>query len=473
MKHGTWSRAFLHVIILPSLMAAVATVAASAAAPNPRAAEGSSTAAVSANWPQFRGPGASGVADGYPLPVRWDAADPTTIKWKTPIPGLGHSSPVIWGDRLFITTAISGKKDAGLKVGLYGNIQPVQDDTSHVWRIYCLDAASGRILWDKIAFEGVPRIKRHTKSTHANSTPATDGKHVVSFFGSEGLACYDMDGNLLWKKDLGRLDAGYYVVPAAQWAFGSSPIIHDGKVFVQCDVQQDSFIAAFDVADGKQLWRSPRDEVPTWSTPTLHAGHGRTQLIVNGYKHIGGYDAATGKELWKLVGGGDIPVPTPVVSPELDLIFITNAHGSGAPIYAIRTMAVGDITPEAGVSRNDHLAWSYARRGVYMQTLLLYRSLLYACRGNGTLTCFDAATGKVRYQRRLGRGRTGFTASPVAGDGKVYFSDEEGTIHVVQAGRAFKTLATNPMGEICMATPAISKGTLFFRTHRHVVAIGN
>ncbi len=422
----------------------------------------------STNWPQFRGPSASGVAEGKPTPTKWNVETGENIRWKTPIPGLGHSSPIVSGDKLFVTTAVSEREDS-LKVGLYGDIAPVNDDTEKSWRLYCLDKNTGKILWEKEAHKGKPAVKRHTKATHANCTPATDGKHVVAFFGSEGLYCYNMDGDLLWKKEFGVLDAGYYAVPLAQWEFGSSPIIHDGKVIVQCDVQKDSFIAALDVTDGKELWRTARDEVPTWSSPTVHTSGGRSQVIANGWKHIGGYDLATGKELWKMKGGGDIPVPTPIVAH--GLIFITNAHGPAAPVYAIKTDATGDISLSGEETSNSHIAWADMRIGNYMQTPLVYGDNLYCCRDSGIMACYDAMTGKKKYRERLAEG-VGFTASPVAADGKVYFTSEEGDVYVVKTGDVYEPLAKNPLSEICMATPAISDGTIYFRTKGHVVAAG-
>ncbi len=421
------------------------------------------------DWPQFRGPGASGVAEGFATPTKWNAETGENIRWKTPIPGLGHSSPIIWGDKLFVTSAVSDRDDT-LKVGLYGDISPVEDDSEQSWRVYCLDKKSGKILWDREAHRGKPAIKRHTKATHANCTPATDGEHVVAFFGSEGLYCFDMDGDLLWKKDFGVLDAGYYAVPPAQWEFGSSPIIHDGKVIVQCDVQKDSFIAALDVTDGKELWRTPRDEVPTWGTPTVHVSSGRSQVIANGWKHIAGYDLATGKELWTMKGGGDIPVPTPIVAH--DLIFITNAHGQAAPVYAIKTDAKGDISLGGDETNNSFIAWSDMRIGNYMQTPLVYRDLLYCCRDSGIMSTFVAKTGKVNYRsKRLAEG-VGFTASPVAADGKVYFTSEEGDVYVVKGGDKYELLSKNRLGETCMATPAISEGVLYFRARRNIIAAG-
>ncbi len=426
-------------------------------------------AAPTADWPSFRGPRASGIAEGFATPTRWNVPAGENVKWKTAIPGLGHSSPIIWGNRLFVTTAISGQADPKLRVGLYGDIASVQDDTPHKWMVYCLDKRTGKILWERLAHTGVPKIKRHTKSTHASSTPATDGKHLVAMFGSEGLFCYDLNGKLLWRKDLGVLDSGFYMVQSAQWEFGSSPIIFQDKIFLQCDVQKDSFVAAFSIKDGRELWRTPRQEVPTWGSPTIGQVGGRTLLIVNGYKHIGGYDATTGKEVWRLKGGGDIPVPTPIVAH--DLVFITNAHGRMAPIYAVRLNAAGDISLAENTTSNEHVAWMVPRDGAYMITPLVYGDYLYSSKDNGVLYCFEARTGTRVYQQRLGEGTAGFTASPVAGDGKLYYSSEDGDVYVVKAGAKFELLAKNSMGEVCMATPALSEGALYYRTRGHVVSI--
>lgn len=423
------------------------------------------------NWPSFRGPAARGVAESHALPTEWDVKSGKNILWKTPIDGLGHSSPVVWGDRVFVTTAVSGVRDPELKVGLYGAIEPVRDDSVHTWKVYCLDKKTGKVLWERVARQAVPRIRRHPKATHANSTPATDGKHLVVFFGSEGLFCYDLEGNLRWSKDLGVLDSGFFRYPSAQWGFASSPVIHDGKVIVQCDVQKDSFLAAFDIKTGVQLWRTPRRDVPTWSTPAVVEAEGRPQVVVNGFRHIGGYDLKTGRELWRLAGGGDIPVPTPIEAG--GLIYITNAHGPMAPIYAIRADAVGDVSLKDGETANQGVAWSVAgRNGAYMQTPIIVGDYLYVCRDNGTLSAYHARTGERVYRQRLGNGG-GFTASAVSDGRHLYYAGEEGDVYVVKAGPEFQETAVNSMGEICMATPAISEGMLLFRTRSHVVAVGH
>jgi outer membrane protein assembly factor BamB len=419
------------------------------------------------DWPGFRGIQAAGIADGAPTAVEWNVPAGRNVRWRVPVPGLAHSSPVIWGGRLCITTAASGKDDA-LRVGLYGDITPVDDATPHAWRVLCYDKHTGAPLWDRTATQGVPRVKRHTKATQANATAAMDERHVAALFGAEGLFVYDAKGKLLWKKDLGVLDAGFFRVPGAQWGHASSPVIHEGRLFVLADVQKDSFLAAFDLTSGRELWRTPRADVPTWGTPTVHVEGGRAQVVVNGWKHIGGYDAATGRELWKMTGGGDIPVPTPVAAH--GLLFITNAHGGSAPIYAVRAGAAGDVTLASDQTANAHVAWSQPRDGAYMQTPLVYGGRLYVCRDNGVLTVFEAATGKQLYQTRLSEGG-GYTASAVAADGRVYFTSEEGDVHVVRAGPSFELLARNPLGEVTLATPAISEGVLYFRTRCHLVAV--
>jgi outer membrane protein assembly factor BamB len=421
------------------------------------------------DWPGFRGIEARGVDDRAAPPLQWSGPPSKQVRWRVPIAGLGHSSPVVWGNLVCTATAISGTPDPQLKVGLYGDIESVRDTTSHRWMVMCFDKQSGALRWERTAASGVPIVKRHPKSTHASSTLATDGRHLVAFFGSEGLHAYDLEGELLWKKNFGTLDSGFFMAPEAQWGFASSPIIRDGRVVVQVDVQKGSFVAAFDVRTGAELWRTPRADVPTWSTPAVVSMNGREQVIVNGWKHIGGYDLETGKEVWRMTGGGDIPVPTPITGH--GLVFITNAHGKMSPIYAIRPTAIGDISLKDGETANAHIAWSYARDGAYMQTPILYGDILYVCRDNGVLSAFDAKTGQRHYQARLGSGSTGFSASAVAAAGRLYYTSEDGDVYVVKAGPAFELLATNSLGEVAMATPAISEGALIFRTRGHLLRI--
>ena len=438
-----------------------------------------SPAGAQTNWPSFRGANADGIARGAPTPTVWNVEKAENIRWKQKIPGLGHSSPIIWGDRLFITTAVNQHKTAPLKVGLYGDPESAEDNDVQQWKVVCLNKRTGEVLWEQTAREGVPKLKRHPKATHANCTLASDGTSVVAFFGSEGLYCYDLEGHLRWQKDWGTLRTSpivYNDKPDPQgvdleWGFASSPVIYGHRVFVQCDVLTNGFVAALDIADGKEVWRTRRDDTATWSTPAICADAPRPQIIVNGWKHMGGYDLGTGKEIWQMAGGGDCPVPTPLVWK--DLVFLTSAHGPRRPLYAVRTDAAGDVSLREGATTNRYVAWSALHGGSYMQTPVVYGDYLYSCHIDGVLSCYEARTGKLIYKERLGSGGDGYTASPVASEGKLYFTSERGAVFVVKPGPDFTVLATNQMGEVCMATPAMSEGALFFRTQGHVVAVGS
>jgi outer membrane protein assembly factor BamB len=447
-RRGFRLKAGLHTIIA-ALLVAVSTFAA--------------------NWPQFRGPHASGLDDSAAAPTNWDVESGKNIRWKTPIPGLAHSSPIVWNDRVYVITAVRPGK-ADLKVGLYGDIESAPDQAEHEWRILAIDRATGKVIWNQLGHKSVPRVQRHPKSTHASSTPATDGRKIVAIFGSEGLFCFDTDGRAPWKKDLGPMDSGFYMVPSAQWGFASSPVIHDGKIIVQCDVQTNSFLAAFSLEDGKELWRTPRNDVPSWSTPTIVQNGSQTEIFVNGWNHIGGYDFQTGKEIWKLDGGGDIPVPTPIVAN--GLAYFTSAHGRFRPMRAIRLDAKGDITPSDIGGTNAAIVWAHARQGDYMQTPIAVGNYIYGCLDNGVVTCFDAKTGEIKYSERLSSGNEGFTASPVSDGKNIFFTSETGKIYIVPAMAEFSVAGIMRMGETCMASPALVNGTLFFRTRENLVAVG-
>ena len=421
------------------------------------------------NWPQFRGPGATGVTEGAAKPVKFDASTSQNVVWKTAIPGLSHASPIVWGNKVFVVTAVSSEKDE-TRFGLYGDVAPVKNDPKHSWKVYALDKQKGTILWESVAYEGLPKVKRHPKSTHAASTPVTDGKYLIVNFGSEGLYAYDLNGKLLWKQDLGVLDAGWFYDPDYQWEYGSSPIIYKDFVIVQADIQKNSFIAAYDIKTGKLAWKTEREEIPSWGTPTVYEGAQRSELITNGTKAIRGYDPATGKELWRLTPNSEITTPTPFVAH--DLIFVTSGYSPVQPIYAIKLGASGDISLKDGKDTNDFIAWSKQRGGPYMPTPLVYGDLLYTCSNGGVLTAYNAKTGVRIYQERLGGTGAPFTASPVASDGKLYFSSEDGDIFVVKAGPTYELLSKNPVGEVMMATPAVSDGLIIVRGLNHLFAFG-
>jgi outer membrane protein assembly factor BamB len=420
-------------------------------------------------WPGFRGYMASGVLDNANLPESFDLNKMANIRWKAEIPGLGLSSPVIWDNKLFITTAISQADKAGFKPGLYGDITPVKDSSVHEWKVYCFDKNTGKIIWDKTSYMGIPKMKRHPKSTHANTSVATDGKYVVAFFGSEGLYCYDMNGNLLWQKSFGLLKSVFFMVKTAEWEFASSPIIYNGVLIIQCDVLENSFVAAYDVKTGKELWKTQRDEYPGWCTPNIYTNNGKTYVALNGYKLRAGYDFNTGKEVWRMSGGGDIQIPTPVVGN--DLIYFNSAHGRSSPIIAVKTDAVGDITLKENETANQYVKWSVPRGGSYMHTLLLYRNHLYNVNWNGAVVCLDPLTGKEIYTAKLGKANS-FIASPVASDGKIYIIDEEGTVYILKDGESFSLLAEIPFNDICLTAPAITDGMIIFRTQNYLIAAG-
>jgi outer membrane protein assembly factor BamB len=424
---------------------------------------------VSRNWSSFRGNYAEGVRDGQNLPAQWDAEKGTNIKWKVRIPGLSHSSPVVWGDRVFVTTAVSSKPNATFRKGLYGDGDASDDRSIHQWKVYSLDKKTGKIVWEKVAFEGEPREKRHIKSTYASSTPATDGRYVVAFFGSQGLYAFDMKGRLAWKMDLGRINAGAYDLPEYEWGTASSPIIYKDMVIVQVDQQKGSFLVAVDLKSGKQIWKTQREELPSWGTPTIYTGK-RVELITNASNFIRGYDPETGKELWRLGGSSKITAPTPIFVD--DLIVVASGRRPEAPIFVIRAGASGDITLATGATSSKDVVWTKQRSGSYMPTPLIYGGYLYVLQNQGILSCYDLKTGEQKYQERIPHQGSGFSASPVASDGKIYLPSEDGDVFVVAASPKFELLGTNKIGQPLMATPAISDGVMFVRGQNDLFAIG-
>ena len=430
-----------------------------------------SAAAVASaqNWPSFRGPGASGVADGAPTPATWNAATGENVLWKTPVAGVAVSSPIVWGDRVFVSTAVSSDASAGIRTGLYGDVAPEKDVSPHTWKLVALDRQSGKVLWEREAHKGVPKTKRHPKSSQASATPVTDGRRVIVSFGSEGLFAYDVDGKPLWKRDLGVLNAGWFYDPEFEWGIASSPIIWKNMVIVQCDIQKNSFLAAFDVATGQPVWRTDREEIPSWATPAIFEHDGRAELITQATTFIRGYDPSTGKELWRLGGNSEITIPTPIIGP--GMVIVTNGYAGVQPIYAIKPGASGDITLKGDRTSSESIAWSTNRGGPYIPTPIIYGGQLYVLGINGVLAAYNVATGERIYQERV-EGGTSFSASPVAADGKLYFASEDGDVFVVKAGPKYELLAKNAIGQVIMATPAISNGVIIVRGLKDVFAIG-
>lgn len=422
------------------------------------------------SWPSFRGPQASGVAEQQNLPDTWNAKTGENILWRTAIPGLAHSSPAVWGSRVFVTSAVSSDPKATFRPGLYGDGDASKDRSVHRFMLYALDKTTGKILWERVAHQGVPVDLRHIKSTYANSTPATDGRIVVAWFGSEGVHAYDVTGRFLWKVNMGRLDLGAYDIPTYEWGPASSPIIWNGLVILQCDTQTDSFLLALDGATGKTVWKTEREELPSWGTPTVVTTPTGPELVTNASNFIRGYDPRTGKELWRLGRSSKITAPTPVFS---DGVFvIASGRGPERPIFVVKASSRGDLTLPEGKSNSDAIIWSRTGRGSYMPTPLVYNGIVYVLANNGLFDAYKLKTGDEIYRQRLSLVGSGFSASPVAADGKIYLSNEDGEILVISAGEKFSHIATNSMGEMLMATPALSDGVMYVRSSASLFAIG-
>lgn len=421
-------------------------------------------------WPSYRGLYASGYMKDVQLPDSFNIETGHNVKWNIEIPGLGLSCPSIWDDMVFISTAVSGDDKEGYLPGIYGDGEPVADSSPHTWKLFRIDRTSGEVVWERDLYVGIPKVKRHPKSSHANTTAATDGRHVVVFIGSEGLYCYDIKGVFLWKRDFGLIKSGWHKDESTEWEFSSSPVIFRDKVIIQADAVNQSFIAVLDLATGETLWKQERDEISTWSTPNIYFDGDQPRVAVNGYRHTGAYELETGREIWKLDGGGDVPIPTPI--PWKDLVFFNSAHGRHAPLMAIRNDAQGEIPYPGNDSVFDRaFAWFYDREASYMNSVVVYDSLLYRFRWNGNLTCFNARTGEKIYSETVRP--YSFVASPVIAGDKLYLVAEEGTLYTVQAGRDFRVLKEIPLGEVSLVAPGISPDMIIFRTASRLIGVGS
>lgn len=422
------------------------------------------------SWPSFRGSQASGIAEGQSLPDRWNGKTGENILWRIPIPGLAHSSPVVWGNRIFVTSAVSKDPGASFRPGLYGDGDASKDRSPQHWMVYAIDKRSGKILWERVAHQGEPVDKRHIKSTYSNSTPATDGRIVVAWFGSQGVYAYDVNGRFLWKVDLGRVDLGAYDIPTYEWGPASSPIIWKDLVILQCDTQKDSFMLALDTATGNTVWKADRDELPSWGTPTVAVTPTGPEMVANASNFIRGYDPRTGKELWRLGRSSKITAPTPIFA---DGVFVVvSGRAPEPPIFVVRANARGNLTLAEDKTNSESIVWSRTGRGSYMPTPLIYKGVLYVLSNNGLLDAYNLKTGDEIYRQRLPNVGSGFSASPVAADGKIYLTNEDGEMLVIAAGDKFNHIATNAMGELLMATPALSAGVMYVRSSESLFAIG-
>jgi outer membrane protein assembly factor BamB len=420
------------------------------------------SAATDPSWPQWRGPSGQGVSPEKNLPAEWSVNK--NIKWKAAIPGRGHSSPIVWGNRIFLTTAIEGELVPGAKAVKHMDgdkefLHPdsVGADHKHLFKVICLDRESGKTVWEQTAFTGTPYDNRHRKSSFASSTPATDGAYVYAFFGTEGLYAYDMNGKPIWKADLGKLGT-------VGMGTGTSPILWDNLVILQCDEENGaaSFIVGIDKKTGKEVWRSPRKVQVSWSTPLLVRTAKRAELITSGSEFVIAYDPATGKELWRHKGVESNAIPSPVASNEV--VFIS--AGFPAKIaMAITLGGTGDLA--------DTVVWKYNKGTAYVPSPILYGDYLYLTSDRGVLTCLDAKTGEVKYEGGRVPIPASFTASPVAFEGKILMTSEDGDTFVVKAGPKHEIIATNSVGEPVYASPAIADGHIFIRGERNLYCIGS
>jgi len=408
------------------------------------------------NWPQFRGPRSLGVAEDPALPDTWSATE--NVAWKTEIPGNGWSSPVVWGDHIFVTSVISTTDKEAPKKGLYFGGERKAPDDVHRWMVYCIDWKTGKILWEREAHKAVPDSSRHLKNSFASETPVTDGERLYAYFGNLGLFCYDIKGKLLWTKRWGPFKMRY------GWGTAASPVLHKDRIYVVCDNDDQSFIVALNKKTGEQVWRADRDEGSNWATPFVWENDSRTEIITPGTKRVRSYDL-DGKLLWEFAGMSSISIPTPF--SRFDMVYISSGYVGDKlrPVYAIRPGASGDISLKEGETGNKHIAWFQPQAGPYNPSPIIYGDYYYTLLDRGFFTCHDAKTGREIYDKqRIEAGAGAFTSSPWAYNGKIFCLSEDGDTFVIQAGPEYKLIGKNSLGEMCMATPAIARGSLIIRT---------
>ncbi|MEC7565694.1 MAG: PQQ-binding-like beta-propeller repeat protein [Planctomycetota bacterium] len=417
------------------------------------------------NWTRFRGENGNGVVSDDPrLPVHWSAKE--NVQWKTKILGWGWGSPVVWGDRVFVTAVHSDQDYEKPKGGLYlGQGRAAPPDTVHHWMIYCLSLDDGKIIWQHEAYQGKPEVPRHPKSTYAAETPTIDGDRLYVLFGDLGLYCLDLDGQPLWKQMLTprKTLSGY--------GAAASPVVYENQVIIVYDNEQESFISAYDTVTGKIRWKVPRNETSTWATPFVWKHADGIEIVVCGRKQNRAY-SPTGELLWHFDGKMSVlTIPSPFVVN--DLLYITSGYfqDNKRPVYAIKPGARGDISLKAEETSNEFISWSLQRMGPYNTSPIVYKGNYYTLLDRGMLTCHNARTGELIFNRTRFPQGASFTASPWAYNGKLFFLDENGTTHVMPAGGEFKIESTNELDELCIATPAISQGKLLLRTASSVYCI--
>ena len=417
------------------------------------------------SWPQFRGADSTGVIEGTHLPDHWTESH--NIAWKSEVPGVGWSSPVGWGSRVFLTTVVKEGELEQPKKGLYfGGDRPEPSKDRHVYKVLAFDAQSGSKLWEKDVHQGPPTTSIHLKNTYASETPVTDGSRVYAYFGNLGLFCLDMDGRELWNKRFEPNPTRY------GWGTAASPILHKGRLYIVNDNDKDSYLTTLGSSKGQEIWRIKRDEPSNWATPYIWEHDQRTELITPGRNKVRSYDL-DGKPLWQLGGMSSIVIPTPFAKH--GLLYVTSGYVGDKirPLFAIRPGASGDISLTEDETSNAFVAWYQVRGGPYNPSPLVYGDYLYVLYDRGLLSCYEARTGKLIYDReRLNTGGTSaFTASPWAHGGKIFCLSEDGETFVVQSGPTYQLLGTNPLNEMSMATPAILGDTLIIRTMHQLYGI--
>jgi outer membrane protein assembly factor BamB len=420
--------------------------------------------AYAENWPSWRGPGALGISSEKGIPAKWDLSK--NIKWKVEVPGLGHSSPIVWGDRIFVTTAVnSNPAEENFQKGFpMGSRKTDTEDIS--WKVLCFDKETGKLLWEKTAVTRKPVNGRHIKNSYASQSPVTDGTYVFAFFGDPGMYCYDFNGKLIWSKELGSFSM------RSNWGLGSSPVLYKNYVIQTCDQETGkSFIVALDKKTGETAWKTERDELSSWSTPYVYDKGARPELIVNATKAIRSYDPETGKLLWECRGPAtSITTPTPTFINGLIIVSSGFMMDPIRPITAFKPGATGDITLKANETSSDSIVWRQQLAAPYIPSPIAYNGRIYVVLDQGFIACYDAMTGKEIFGKTRIDSTT-FSASPVAMDGKIFFPSEDGVVYVIKAGDQYELLAKNSFDESIMASPAVSDGKMFIRSIKHLFCI--
>ena len=417
------------------------------------------------NWPMFRGPGANGVVDNAGLPERW--TDSQNVSWRVDIEGRGWSSPIVWGNQVFLTTVVNESVSESPKKGLYfgGNrLEPAQ--SKHHWVVLSLDVETGKTLWRKAVHVGIPETPIHLKNSYASETPVTDGEYLYVVFGNLGVYCLDLKGKLIWKKELPRRKVRY------GWGTASSPVIHGDRLYLVDDNDEQSTLTALEKRTGKQVWQVKRKERSNWATPYVWENKLRTEIITPGTQKTRSYDLE-GNLLYEFGGGSSITIATPYARHGLLYVSSGYVMDRKRPLMALRPGAHGDISLKADQQSNEFVAWCQKQGGPYNPTTLVYRDLLYVLLDRGFLSCYDARTGEEVYsKKRLPNGKA-FTSSPWASDGKIYCLNEDGLTFVIRAGREYKLLYKNALAEddMCMATPAIAGNRLLVRTSARIYCV--